>query len=112
MDGLRATALRRAAKTIPIPIPAPPRPMAAEPIPRFWETWTRALAISEEYGRAAWRPKALRAVALRMVEACWRFMAWNGAAVLVRAPWETPVTRRDNGQSIEPTAMAIDGRRV
>jgi len=51
MLGLRATAVKRAANTIPIPIPAPPRPMAAEPIPRFWETWTMAVAISDENGR-------------------------------------------------------------
>jgi hypothetical protein len=70
MDGLRATAMRRAAKTMPIPIPAPPRPMAAEPIPRFWETWTMAVAISEENGRTVWRPIMLRVVALRIWEAC------------------------------------------
>lgn len=32
---MRATELRRAAKTRPIPIPAPPRPMAALPIPSY-----------------------------------------------------------------------------
>lgn len=51
MLGLRATAVRRAANTMPIPMPAPPRPMAAEPMPRFCETWTMAVAISEENGR-------------------------------------------------------------
>jgi len=48
IDGLRATADRSAANTSPIPIPAPPSPMAALPMPMFWETWTMALAISDE----------------------------------------------------------------
>jgi len=48
IDGLRATADRSAANTRPIPIPAPPSPMAALPMPMFWETWTMALAISDE----------------------------------------------------------------
>jgi len=66
MLGLRATDVKRAAKTIPIPIPAPPRPMAAEPIPKFWETWTIAVAISELNERVVWRPMALRVVAARI----------------------------------------------
>lgn len=56
--------MRRAAKTRPIPIPAPPRPMAAEPIPMFLETSTMAEATSEEYWRraAVWKALAWRRV--------------------------------------------------
>ena len=59
--GFLATAINSAANTMPIPIPAPPSPMAAEPMPKFCETCTRALAISEEYARRA--PWATRGAA-------------------------------------------------
>lgn len=81
MLGLRATAMRRAAKTIPIPIPAPPRPMAAEPIPRFWETWTMAVAISEENPRLEAWAKVLRVAWVRIWDAWARFMAEKGVAL-------------------------------
>ena len=51
MLGLRATPVIKAPKTVPIPTPAPARPIVARPVPMLPPAMTMASASSEENGR-------------------------------------------------------------